>query len=145
MKNSKFNVGKDTTDRTYKGITFDSVLEMRYYLEVVLPKYESKEIKYYERQKKYILQPGYTLNGKKVLPIIYKADFYIEYSDGRIEVIDTKGFPDAVAKLKKKMFGYAFPGIDYKWICFVKKYGGWLEYDECQRLRKESKKSARKK
>lgn len=52
------------------------------------------------------LQPKYTHNGKTVLPIIYVADFYMEYADGHIEVVDTKGCPDSVAKLKRKLFWY---------------------------------------
>lgn len=143
MRISKFNVGKDKSDRTYGGIVFDSVLEMRYYRDVVLPKHNSNEIKYFERQKKYILQPSYMQNKKKVQPIIYKADFYIVYNDGREEVIDVKGCPDAVAKLKKKMFGYVYPNVTYLWMSFSRADGGWLNYEDIQKarsLRKKSKK-----
>ena len=34
---SKYNVDKDTTKRIYNGIVFDSVLEMKYYRDVILP------------------------------------------------------------------------------------------------------------
>lgn len=140
---SKYNVGRSKTDiakRTCDGITFASVLEMRYYRDVLCPGVESGEVVRYELQKKYELQPGFIRNGKRVLPIVYVADFYIEYADGRIVVIDTKGCPDRPAKMKKKMFWYKYPDIDYQWITFVKKYGGWIDYEECQKLRKEDKK-----
>ena len=113
---TKFNVDKDNSKRTYDGITFDSILEMKYYRDVVLPKMESGEIKHYELQKKYILQNGFDRNGKKVLPITYIADFYIEYFDGQTEVIDIKGCPDTTAKIKRKLFWHKYPNIDYQWI-----------------------------
>ena len=56
MERTKFNVDKDKEKRTCNGIVFDSVLEMKYYRDVVIPKKESGEITHYELQKKYILQ-----------------------------------------------------------------------------------------
>ena len=109
MARSKYNVDKDTAKRTYNNIVFDSVLEMKYYRDVILPNVESGLIKYYELQKEYELQPKFTRNGKTVLPIKYVADFYIEYTDGHKEVIDTKGLPDSVALLKRKMYWYHYP------------------------------------
>lgn len=136
---TKFNVDKDKEKRTCNDIVFDSVLEMKYYRDVVLPKVESGEIKYFELQKKYILQEGFEHNGKRVLPIIYIADFYIEYSDGKSVVIDIKGCPDTTAKIKRKLFWYRYPDIDYQWITYVKKFGGWGNYDEYNKLRKQIK------
>ena len=144
MGRSKFNVDKDKEKRTYNGMVFDSQLEMRYYRDVLCPGVESGDVVHYELQKKYELQPKYRHNGKSVLPIVYVADFYIEHADGRIEVIDTKGCPDSVAKLKRKMFWYIYPEIDYKWLTYVQKWGGWLEYDEVNALRKEAKRAKKK-
>ena len=141
MTRSKYNIDKDTTKRTYNNIVFDSVLEMKYYRDVILPNVESGLIKYYELQKEYELQPKFTHNGKTVLPIKYVADFYIEYTDGHKEVIDTKGLPDSVALLKRKMYWYHYPDVDYKWITYVKKYGGWLDYDTAKKLRSQEKKN----
>ena len=140
MIKSKYGVNKDKSDRTYNDIVFDSKLEMQYYRDVLLPKYLSGEIKEFELQKEFILQPGFTHNGKKILPIKYVADFQMLYSDDHEEVVDTKGFPDNVAPLKKKMFYYHFPDIDFKQMAYCKKYGGWLEYSELQKLRKGNKK-----
>ena len=141
MTRSKYNIDKDTTKRTYNNIVFDSVLEMKYYRDVILPNVESGLIKYYELQKEYELQPKFTHNGKTVLPIKYVADFYIEYTDGHKEVIDTKGLPDSVALLKRKMYWYHYPDVAYKWITYVKKYGGWLDYDTVKKLRSQEKKN----
>lgn len=37
MERTKFNVDKDKAKRTCEGIVFDSVMEMKYYRDVVLP------------------------------------------------------------------------------------------------------------
>jgi len=123
LERSKYNVDKDTEKRTYNGIVFDSVLEMRYYRDIVLPGVESGNVKKYELQKKYVLIDGFQRNGKRVLPITYVADFYVEYADGHIQVVDIKGMPDTTAKLKRKLFWYVYPDIDYVWITYVKKCG----------------------
>ena len=114
---------------------------MKYYRDVLLPKVESGEIANYELQKKYILQEGFIHKGKRILPVTYVADFYIEYTDGHSEVIDIKGCPDTTAKIKRKLFWAVYPDIDYLWITYVKKFGGWGDYDEFNRLRKEAKRS----
>ena len=142
---SKFNVDKDKSKRSYNGIIFDSVLEMKYYRDVLCPLVESGEVISYELQKPYELQPKFTHEGKTILPITYVADFYIEYADGHTEVIDTKGCPDNVAKIKRKLFWYTYPNVRYRWITYVKKWGGWLNYETVQALRKEQKRSRNKK
>ena len=142
MSRTKYNVGRDDEDmlkRTCDGILFDSVLEMRFYREVVKPGVERGEIKHYELQKPYELQEKFQRNGKTIRAITYVADFYIEYSDGRTKVVDTKGCPDTLAKVKRKLFWYKFPETDYVWITYSKKYGGWLEYDEVKNLRHAEK------
>lgn len=136
---SKFNVSSDASKRTYDGIIFDSQLEMRYYKEVLLPQIESGEVINYELQKPYELQPKFRHEGKVVQPIKYVADFFIVYKDGHEEVIDTKGCPDNVALMKRKMFWYHYPDVDYKWLTYVKKFGGWIEYEEYKRLKREEK------
>ena len=138
-KRTKFNVDKNTEKRTYNDIVFDSILEMKFYRDVVLPQVRSGEIKKYELQKPYTLQPEFIHNGKKRLAIVYIADFYIEYSNGKSVVIDIKGCPDSVAKIKRKMFEYTYPHINYKWIAYSKTDGGWCEYEYIQKQRKERK------
>lgn len=141
MERSKYNVDKDTEKRTYNGIVFDSVLEMRYYRDIILPGVESGNVKKYELQKKYVLIDGFQRNGKRVLPITYVADFYVEYADGHIQVVDIKGMPDTTAKLKRKLFWYVYPDIDYVWITYVKKYGGWGLYDDFAKRRRDEKRA----
>lgn len=143
IERSKYNVGSDRAKRTYDGIVFDSVMEMQYYRDVVLPLVRSGDISRCELQKEYTLQPKYIHDGKTVRPITYVADFYIEYSDGRIEVIDTKGCADSVAKIKKKMFMYLYPDVPYRWITYVKKWGGWRDYDDIRQLRKEARRGTK--
>lgn len=139
MDRTKFNIDKDISKRTYKGITFDSILEMKYYRDVLCPLVESGDIICYELQKPYELQPKFIHDGKIVQPIKYVADFFIIYKDGHEEVIDTKGCPDSVAKLKRKLFWYRYPTVIYRWITWIKKYGGWIEYDDYKHLKKNEK------
>lgn len=141
MERSKYNVDKDTEKRICNGIVFDSVLEMRYYRDIILPGVESGNVKKYELQKKYVLIDGFQRNGKRVLPITYVADFYVEYADGHIQVVDIKGMPDTTAKLKRKLFWYVYPDIDYVWITYVKKYGGWGLYDDFAKRRRDEKRA----
>lgn len=120
-------------------------MEMKYYRDVVLPQVRSGNIINYELQKKYVLQPKFQIGNKIVQPIVYVADFFIEYKDGSVEVIDTKGCPDSVAKIKRKMFWYQYPDITYKWICYSKidgteENGGWCDYQYVQEQRKKRKK-----
>lgn len=141
MKRTKFNVSKDVSKRTYEEITFDSEMEMKYYRDVILPQLRSGEIKCCELQKEYILQPKFQHGDKIVQPITYVADFYIEFEDGSIQVIDTKGCPDSVAKIKRKMFWHVYPDINYRWVCYSKIDGdennnGWCDYEYVQKQRK---------
>lgn len=145
VRASKYNVGKDIEKRTYEGITFDSCMEMKYYRDVVLPLSRSGEIQRFELQKPFELQPKFHNGSKIVQPIVYVADFYIEYSDGRSEVIDTKGCADQIAKMKRKMFWYHYPETKYRWLTYVAKWGGWLDYDEVCRLRRLAKKEKKAK
>lgn len=137
---NKFNIEKDKSKRTFNNITFASKLEMNYYKDVILPNVESKQISYFELQKKYELQPSFQLNGKIIKAITYVADFYVEYSNGEIEVIDTKGFPDNTAKLKRKLFWYKYSNIKYSWISYSKMDGGWILYEELKKKREERRK-----
>lgn len=140
MARTKFNVDKDVEKRTCDGIVFDSKLEKNYYEEVLKPLVASGEVVSYELQKPYELQPKFEHNGASVRPVTYVADFFMVFKDGRELLVDTKGCPDSIALLKRKLFWYKYPDVDYQWITWVKKFGGWISYDECKRLRNEEKK-----
>lgn len=103
-KQSKYKNKKATCD----GIEFDSKKERNYYLKLKAME-ELGLIKDLELQKEYILQDKFVLNGKTRRKITYKADFsYISIEDGKLHVVDVKGFKTDVYKLKKKMFEYKY-------------------------------------
>ena len=141
---SKYGINltsKGKQERTYKGIQYDSKTEMLFYVEYVEPKLESGEITKVERQVTYTLQDGFVnYDGKKVLPIKYKSDFNCTYKDGHLVVYDVKGQADSVSKLKRKMFWNKYPDLDFKFVGRSLVDGGWLEYDELCKKRKERKK-----
>lgn len=131
---------KGKKERTLDGIIYDSKTEMLFVTEWISPRLEAKEIKSWERQVPYILQEGFTdYHGKKNLPIKYIADFKIIWSDNSETVIDVKGMPDSVAKIKKKLYMYKYRDVDYRWYCRNVKRGGWLQYDELEKLKREEK------
>ena len=140
-----FNVDKDTEKRTCDGIVFDSVLEMKFYRDVLCPLVKSGDVVHFELQKPYELQPKFSHNGKAVKEITYVADFFIVYNDGTSVVIDTKGCPDSVAFLKRKLFWYHYPDVDYRWICYSKIDGGWCEYEFVKKQRAERRKAKKEK
>lgn len=56
-------------------------------------------------QKTFVLLDGYVMNGKKIRPITYKADFmYYDTIKKKLVVEDVKGFRTEAYKIKKKMF-----------------------------------------
>lgn len=141
-KRSKYGVditSSGKAKRTYKGITYDSLLEMQFYKEYIEPRIETGEIIKCERQVSYTLQEGFTYKGKKILPIKYKSDFDVTYSDGRFVVYDVKGNPDNLSLLKRKLFWFRYPDTELVFICRCLKYGGWIKYDELKKRRKEDK------
>ena len=141
MARTKFNVDKDANQRSLDGIVFDSVLELRYYRDVLLPLVESGDVVEYELQKPYELQPKFVHDGRTVQAIKYVADFYVKYKDGREEVIDIKGFADATALLKRKLFWYTFPELNYYWLCYSACDSGWIKYEDLKKARAERKKA----
>jgi len=134
---SKFNVSSDVSKRTYDGIVYDSAVEMKFMRDYLKPKLESGELVSVERQVKYVLQPAFRREDKLVRAINYVADFVITYQDGHVSVIDIKGMADATALLKRKLFWYTFPDVDYQWISYSKTDGGWISYDTLIQKRKE--------
>lgn len=140
---SKFHVDLSEAGklkRTYKGIKYDSELELKYFKEIIEIGLADGSIKNYERQVKYELQPKCKYNGENILSIKYIADYVLTYSDNSIIVWDVKGQADATAKLKKKMFHYKYPEIDYRWIGYCLKDGGWLEYKIIEQARSKRNK-----
>ena len=106
---SKYGSRKVTVD----GIKFDSQKEARKYSELKLLK-RAGEIKDFELQPEFELQPGYRDKcGKKIRAIKYRADFKVIYPDNKVEYIDTKGYRTQVYLIKKKMLLYKYPDINF--------------------------------
>lgn len=145
IERTKFNVDKNTEKRTCDGIVFDSVLEMKFYRDVLCPLVKSGDVVHFELQKPYELQPKFRHNNKAVKEITYVADFFIVYKDGSEVVIDTKGCPDSVAFLKRKLFWFRYPDVDYRWMSYSKIDGGWCEYEYVKKKRAERRKLKKEK
>lgn len=122
----------------YNGVIYDSKLEVEY-RKLLEEQVAKGEIKSFSFHPTYILQDKFIKQGKLIRAIVYEADFVIHTLDDREIVIDLKGYPTPLSILKKKMFDYRYPDKELKWITFVKKWGGWIEFDELKKVRKASK------
>lgn len=140
LERSKYGSKKVTVD----GYTFDSKDEAAYYRYLVRLKAEEKIINF-ELQPVYELIPKFKKHGKSFRRTTYTPDFLIYHLDGSIELIDVKGFSTQQGELRKKLFDYKNPDVKLTWIARNLKYGnadGWIEYEELQKKRRESKKNA---
>ena len=111
MSYNKYNNKKTIVD----GIKFDSEMESHYYLYLKQLK-EIGEVVDFVLQPSYLLQEGFDLNGKRIRPITYKADFKVIYKDGHEEVIDVKGKLTEESKIKRKMLLYRYRDINFKCV-----------------------------
>lgn len=109
----------------FNNIKFDSKIECEYY-KYLLKLESDGEIKDIELQPKYVLIPSYVnSNGKKIREIKYIADFkFFDIQANKWVIIDVKGMPTEVAKLKRKMFGYFHQDKELLWV--KRKGGGWV-------------------
>ena len=97
------------------GFKFDSEMESHYYIYLKQLK-EIGEVVDFVLQPTYLLQEGFDLNGKRIRPITYKADFKVIYKDGHEEVIDVKGKLTEEFKIKRKMLLYRYRDINFKCV-----------------------------
>ena len=111
MGYNKYNNKKTIVD----GIKFDSEMESHYYIYLKHLK-EIGEVVDFVLQPTYLLQEGFNLNGKRIRPITYKADFKVIYKDGHEEVIDVKGKLTEEFKIKRKMLLYKYRDINFKCV-----------------------------
>ena len=111
MSYNKYNNKKTIVD----GIKFDSEMESHYYIYLKQLK-EIGEVVDFVLQPTYLLQEGFNLNGKRIRPITYKADFKVIYKDGHEEVIDVKGKITEEFKIKRKMLLYRYRDITFKCV-----------------------------
>ena len=111
MSYNKYKNKKTIVD----GIKFDSEMESHYYIYLKQLK-EMGEVVDFVLQPTYLLQEGFSLNGKRIRPITYKADFKVIYKDGHEEVIDVKGKLTEEFKIKRKMLLYRYRDINFKCV-----------------------------
>ena len=111
MSYNKYKNKKTIVD----GIKFDSEMESHYYIYLKQLK-EIGEVVGFVLQPPYLLQEGFNLNGKRIRPITYKADFKVIYKDGHEEVIDVKGKLTEEFKIKRKMLLYRYRDINFKCV-----------------------------
>ena len=111
MSYNKYKNKKTIVD----GIKFDSEMESHYYIYLKQLK-EIGEVVDFVLQPTYLLQEGFNLNGKRIRPITYKADFKVIYKDGHEEVIDVKGKLTEEFKIKRKMLLYRYRDINFKCV-----------------------------
>ncbi len=104
-KKHKYHAKKTEVD----GHNFDSKKEAEYYQELKLRK-RAGDIKDFELQPEFVLQDK--IPEKKLRAIKYRADFKVFHTDGRVEIVDIKGFETAEFKLKKKMFLARYPDLE---------------------------------
>lgn len=111
------------------------------YRDFLLPQLTAGKIKSIERQYKFELQEGFrTPDGKRVLPINYIADFFVEFACGQKIVFDFKGWPDEVSKIKRKLFLYKYDYPLY-WVTYSKIDGGYVPFELVQKNRKARRKA----
>lgn len=87
----------------YEGVTFDSKLERKRYIELQLMK-QAKLIKWFN------LQPSFLLTGG----IRYRPDFIVCGIDNTIWVEDSKGVENATFIMKRKMWAELYPTIELR-------------------------------
>jgi hypothetical protein len=100
---TKYNNTKTEID----GIVFDSKKESNRYMELNMLQ-KAGIINNLLLQCKFELIPAHTVNGKKIRPVVYRADFTYYSKDGSFHVEDVKGVRTKEYLLKKKMFSYLF-------------------------------------
>ena len=134
---SKYNAKKVE----YKGVVFDSKVECEYY-QYLESNMNGVNYDYIELQPRYELIPKFGKQRKTE----YIADFALFKDDVLVEVIDVKGMPTEVAKLKAKMFRHKYPKVKLTWICKAPKYTGqeWITYEELSKVRRKRKKEKMK-
>lgn len=111
MSAHKYRARRATLD----GIEFASTREMKRYSELKLME-KAGVITGLLLQPRFLLQPAFKDgDGKAVRAIHYVADFsHIDVKTERQVVTDVKGFRTEVYKLKRKLFLYKYPDLDFE-------------------------------
>ena len=109
---------KNASECTYNGIKFRSKLELycyKYFLDnkvelqyeartyVIFPKFETNVHLYLPVKQRNSTKTELCLKNNKILPITYTPDFVLQV-DNKLFFIETKGRPNDVYPIKRKLF-----------------------------------------
>ncbi len=115
-KRNKYGVSPKE-ERTVEGIVFASKAEARGYTTLLALQRAGKAHNL-ELQPRFILQEKFTdSTGEKHRAIYYVADFAVDLEEGgtfKPTVIDVKGSKTPVYLLKKKLFRFKYPNVDFR-------------------------------
>lgn len=109
MQPNKYHNTKTEID----GHVFDSQKEADYYWQLKMLK-QAGEVTAIELQPAFTLSPGYRRGRKWIRPMVYRADFRVTYSDGRVVVVDVKGMRTKEYTLKKKLLLAKYPNLIFE-------------------------------
>lgn len=103
----------------YDGIVYDSMLEAQVAerLDTLMSDRQSIHIVFWQRQIPYELIPRHG----KDRAVVYKADFWVlvidgdnDDDEGKVLIIEVKGYETAVWNLKRKLFLHLYPEADLR-------------------------------
>lgn len=144
-KNGKLKAEKYCYDNLLNSkdiVVFDSEMEFKYFLYLL-----QEGIGEIEIHKNFLLLNEFEgANGEHHDRIIYEADFVFRNKEGKIEVVDVKGFVEDVFYLKWKLFDFVFreKGLALKVVRLRgKNYldpSSWVELKEFTKPQKQLKK-----
>lgn len=140
QKHTKYGAYKAEVD----GRVFDSVMEARFYValcrELVLHKIHG-----FDCQVEYELQPKFRskTTGKIVRAITYITDFLITANDGTQIAVDVKGQETPEFKIKKKMFEYRYPNVQFMCVQWVASTSSWEDLEDIKAARRKKKREAK--
>mgnify|MGYP004457616349 CR=1 FL=1 len=90
--------------RDFSRVRLHSKKEAKYYSELKIRE-KAGEIKELKLQPRFLLQNGFSYNGKRYRKIEYIADFeYFDVMENKHVVVDVKGYKTDVYQIKKKLF-----------------------------------------
>jgi len=108
--------------RVVDGVRFDSRAEARRYAELKLLEMAG-EISGLAAHPRFVLQAAFRRGAELVRAIEYEADFqYQETASGATVVEDVKGVETEAFRIKRRMFLYNYPGVEFR-IISVRRHG----------------------
>jgi len=96
----------------FEGIRFDSLAELGRYQNLRTME-NNGDISNLVVHPRFILQEPFTYNHVRERAIAYEADFSYYEKDGKKIVEDVKGFKTKEYLLKRKLFLYKYPGVNF--------------------------------